>query len=193
MDENNKTNKDTPEEIQEEFVPEDGEGNTAGIKDVVKDLREKLKKAIEEKQDYLDGWQRTKADFINARKMEDKNRGEVIKFANEDLLSQMIPVLDSFTMAFNNKEAWEKVDKNWRMGVEYIYSQLKTVLEQNGLTEFDPKGEVFNSEKHHAVESVPVTDQVQDHKVLDVVQKGYLLNGKIIRPASVKIGEFKNA
>ncbi len=177
----------------EEFVPEDGEGNTGTTKDAVKDLREKLKKAIAEKQEYMNGWQRAKADFVNARKREDESRREMAKFATEDILMQITPVLDSFTMAFNNKEAWEKVDKNWRMGVEYIYSQLKGVLEQNGFTEFDPIGEKFDALRHHAIETVPVADQSQDHTVVNVVQKGYLLNGKVIRPASVKIGEFKNA
>lgn len=175
----------------DEFVPEDGEGNTAISKDTVKELREKLKKAIAEKQEYMNGWQRTKADFVNARKREEEARKETVKYANEDLLMQITPVLDSFTLAFANKEAWEKVDKNWRMGVEYIYSQLKGVLEQNGFAEFDPKGETFDALRHHAIETIPVSDKAQDHKVIEVVQKGYSLNGKIVRPASVKIGEYK--
>jgi molecular chaperone GrpE len=172
----------------DEFVPEDGEGNT---EDTVKALREKLKKAIAEKQEYLDGWQRTKADFVNARKREEEARKEIVKFANEDLIMQLMPVLDSFTMAFSNKEAWEKVDKNWRIGVEYIYTQLLGVLNQNGLIEFDGKGEKFDPTKHIAVESISVKDQNQDHVVLEVLQKGYMLNGKIVRPANVKIGEYK--
>jgi molecular chaperone GrpE len=75
------------------------------------------------------------------------------------------------------------------MGVEYIYSQLKGILEQNGFSEFDPQGETFDPVRHHAIETIPVTDPAQDHKVIEVVQKGYMLNGKIVRPASVKIGE----
>jgi molecular chaperone GrpE len=177
------------DEITEEFVPEDGEGNT---EDTVKSLRERLKKAIAEKQEYLDGWQRAKADFINARKRDEETRKDVVKYATEDLVIQLTSVLDSFIMAFANKEAWEKVDKNWRVGVEHIYTQLMGVLQQNGLQEFDPKGELFDPVKHHAIETIPTTDKTQDHKVLEVIQKGYTLNGKIIRPASVKIGEFKD-
>ncbi len=176
----------------EEFVPEDGEGNTGTTKDTVAELREKLKKAIAEKQEYMDGWQRTKADFVNARKRDEEGRKEMIKFSNEGLLMDITPVLDSFTMAFNNKEAWQKVDANWRMGVEYIYNQLKGVLEQNGFSEFDPTGEMFDPMKHNAIETVEVSDESQDHKVIETVQKGYNLNGKIVRPASVKIGEYKD-
>ncbi len=177
--------------LDEEFVPEDGEGNTATQKDIVKDLREKLKKALAEKQEYLDGWQRAKADFLNARKRDEETKKELLKFAAEDVVLQITPVLDSFTMAFSNKEAWEKLDKNWRMGVEHIYAQLKGILEQNGLKEFDPKGEKFDPMKHNAIESVPVQDASQDHVVVEVVQKGYEFNGRIVRPAGVKIGEFK--
>ena len=158
--------KDDTEIVAEdtELIPEDGEGNTATGKDVVKDLREKLKKALAEKQEYLDGWQRTKADFINARKREEASRQELVKFATENILTEISPVLDSFTMAFSNKEAWEKVDKNWRMGVEHIYSQLKGVLEQNGFKEFDPQGEMFDPMKHHAVEAVPTDQKDDDHR-----------------------------
>jgi len=177
----------------DEFVAEDGEGNTGTTKDTVADLREKLKKAIAEKQEYMDGWQRSKAEFVNARRRDEESRKEMIKFANEGVLMDITPVLDSFTMAFNNKEAWEKVDANWRKGVEYIYNQLKSALEQNGFREFDPVGETFDPMKHNAIETVVVSDEAQDHKVIEVVQKGYNLNGKIIRPASVKIGEYKHS
>jgi molecular chaperone GrpE len=178
-------------ESDEEFVPEDGEGNTATTKDTVKQLREQLKKAVAEKQEYLDGWQRSKADFINARKRDEESRKELVKYATEEVLTDLIPVLDSFTMAFSNKEAWEKVDKNWRMGVEYISSQLQNVLDAHGLVAFDPMGESFDPTKHNAVETIAVTDKAQDHRVLSVLQKGYTLQGKIVRAANVKIGELK--
>lgn len=179
------------EEIKdEEFVPEDGEGNPANTKDTVKDLREKLKKALAEKQEYLEGWQRVKADFINARKREEEAHGELIKFANENLIFELLPALDSFTMAFANKEAWEKVDKNWRQGVEYIYAQLLGSLEHAGLKQFNPQGEKFDPTRHTSLSSVAVTHESQNHMIVDVVQKGYTLNDKVIRPAQVKVGEY---
>ena len=87
---------------------------------MIKKLREKLKKAESEKQEYLTGWQRDKAEFINARKRDQEDKQSFIKFANENLVSELIPVMESFDMAMGNKEAWETVDKNWRIGVEYI-------------------------------------------------------------------------
>jgi len=157
----------------------------------VKILKEKLKKAEQEKQEYLVGWQRAKADLINARKRDEADRLEFVKYANERLVEGLIPVLESFDMAIGNKESWEKVDKNWRVGVEYIYSQLKKVLNESGLEEVDPLGKAFDVNRDEASEYVPVTEEKDNHKIIAVVQKGYTLNGRVLRPPKVKVGEWK--
>lgn len=159
--------------------------------DAVKKLKEKLKKVEAERQEYLVGWQRAKADLINARKRDEADRQEFIKFANERLVEGIIPVMESFDMAMANKEAWEKVDKNWRVGVEYIYSQLKKVLSDAGLEEVNPLGKDFDLNRDEASEYVPVENESDHHKVVAVVQKGYVLNGRQMRPPKVKVGEWK--
>ncbi len=159
--------------------------------EVIKKLRDRLKKTEAEKQEYLTGWQRAKADLINARKRDEDDRKEFIKFANERLIDGLIPVLDSFEMAMANKEAWEKADKNWRVGVEYIYGQLKKTLQDAGLEEIDPLGKPFDVNRDEAAEYVPVNDRDDHHKVVAVVQKGYSLSGRPMRPPKVKVGEFK--
>lgn len=159
--------------------------------ETVKNLRNKLKKAIAEKQEYLDGWQRDKAEFLNARKRDKESNEQVIRFASENLIAELIPVLDSFNMAMGNTEAWEKADKNWRVGVEYIANQLKKILEDNGLVEVDPKGKPFDPMRDEAVEFEPVTDPKLDHIITTVIQKGYSLNGKVIKAPRVKVGEVK--
>lgn len=161
------------------------------FEETVKNLKEKLKKAISEKQEYLNNWQRDKADFINARKRDSEEKKEFIRYAKASMIDELVPVLESFDMAFSNKEAWEKVDKNWRIGVEHIASQLKTVLENNGLTEFDPKGKRFDPSEHETIETIMTDKADEDHIVLAVVQKGYKYNGKVIKPAKVKVGELK--
>lgn len=152
----------------------------------MKKLREKLKVCEKEKKEYLDGWQRMRADFANARKEEDTRRGEMIKFASEGLVDDLIPVLDSFAMAFGNKEAWEKVDANWRKGVEYIYAQMLSVLESRGLTEIGKVGEKVDPRTHVAIEEVSPATEKEENTVSEVVQKGYRLHSKVIRPAKVK-------
>lgn len=153
---------------------------------IIKKLREKLKKTEEEKKEYLDGWQRMRADYANARKEDDARRGEIIKFACEGLVEDMLPVLDSFSMAFANKEAWGKVDEGWRKGVEYIYAQILSVLESRGLTEVGVVGEKINPRIHVATEMIQTDDPSKEDTVAIVIQKGYRLHSKIIRPAKVK-------
>lgn len=167
-----------PEEDNDEEVPQAK----------IKKLKEELKAARKERDEYLTGWQRAKADYINARNEEEKSRAEFIKSANKELVLDVLTTLDNFDMAFANKESWEKVDENWRTGVEYIYNQLLNTLEQNGLKQLNPVEETFDPNIHTSVESVPVEKEEDDHKILEVVQKGYLLNGSLIRSPKVKIG-----
>lgn len=173
------------------FEDEDGEGNVTNPAAKIKQLRDKLKKSEAERMEYLAGWQRAKADLVNARKRDEEDKREFIKYANEDLIGEILSVLDSFDMAFANKEAWEKVDKNWRIGVEYIYSQLLSALERFGLKVINPVGQKFDPNHHVSIESVSVTDKTQEGMIVDVIQKGYELGGKVIRAPKVKVGELK--
>lgn len=159
--------------------------------ETIKKLREKLKKCEAERLEYLTGWQRAKADLINARKRDEAERGEFAKFANEQLIIELIPVLGSFDMAMGNKEVWEKADKNWRIGVEYIYTQFLKVLTDFGVKEINPMNEKFDHNLHEATSYESVADEKLNHTIIGVIQKGYSLNGKILKAPKVKVGEFK--
>ncbi len=155
----------------------------------------KLKARIQELEkkntELLDGWQRDKAEFVNARRRDEEEKNKFAKFATADIIAELLTVLDSFESAFRNKEAWEKADKNWRVGIEYIHSQFLNILTQNGLKVINPLGEVYNPVRDEALETVPVDDASQDGKVVDVVQVGYELHDKEIRAPKVKVGELK--
>ena len=160
--------------------------------EMIKALKEKLKISQKERQEYLEGWQRTKADYANARKEEDKSRAEFVKFSKEEVIRDILPALDSFHSAFSNKASWEKVDLNWRMGVQYIYSQLVTALEKNGISFIEPKvGEVFDTLRHESIATVLTDREGDNHTVAEVVQKGYSLHGKVVQPAKVKLAEYQ--
>jgi len=181
----------SPEASTEENTLDDSVVAEEAMRDIIKKLREKIKNLESEKQEYLTGWQRAKADMVNARQRDEAERKDFIKYANEGLISDLISVLDSFDMAMGNKEAWEKADKNWRVGVEYIYSQLIKVLTENGLTEINPMNEKFDHAKHEATTYEPVTDEKFNHVIVGVIQKGYSLNGKLLKVPKVKVGEFR--
>ncbi len=158
--------------------------------DATKKLRDKLKKCTEEKQEYLDGWQRAKADLVNAKKDFEAQKKDFVKFAKGDLLMQIIPVLDSFDMAFKNTEG---VSKEWLSGVRYIQTQFMTILNENGVKEINPENEKFDPNKHTAVETINVDEEEKDNIILEVVQRGYSLNSKIIREAKVHVGEYRSS
>jgi molecular chaperone GrpE len=184
-------NEDKTQEDDVVFESETDSDNAKDPAEIIKSLKEKLKHAQKEARENLEGWQRTKADYANARKEEEKSRSEFSKFAQEKLIRELIPALQSFHSAFGNKEAWEKVDLNWRMGVQYIYSQLVNVLEGAGLEFIEPqKGEKFDLVRHASVESVPVEKQEEDYTVQEVLQKGFLLHGRVVEPAKVRVGEY---
>jgi len=186
--------KDTAEVLEDEddviFESENNEEiNFAGNK-IASQLREKLKKATAEKQEYLAGWQRAKADLINAKKEFGEDRIKLLKFANADLIVQLIPVLDSFEMALNI-ESEEKVLQEWLLGLRHIYNQLLSVLKENGVEQINPLKEKFNSEFHTALETIKVDSPKSENIILEVARCGYFLNGKVLREAEVKIGKYE--
>lgn len=160
-----------------------------GDNQIVKKLREKLKTAVEEKQTYLDGWQRDKAEFMNARKRDEEAKQDFLKFAKLNVIEDILPVLDSFDMAMANKASWESVSAEWKIGVEGIYNQLLGALTKQGVTSFGAKGDSFDPNLHQSVSMVTTEDKTQDHTVAEVLQKGYMLSGKVVRPAMVQVFE----
>ena len=196
MDTNDK--KDITEEAVDEIIDDvvfedtaEGEGE-AMSKDKIKKLREDLKRAQTEKADYLANWQKERADFINYKKGEDDRKKQTLDYARENVVEELLPVLDGYDMAFANKEAWEKVDKNWRMGVEYIHQQLLKVLADNGISEINPNvGDTPDSNLHDMIENVPTDEESKDHTIAQIMQKGYKLGSRVLRPARVKVFEYK--
>lgn len=184
----NNTEEENAEEAVEDIVFEE-EGETAN--DTAKKLREKLKTCQKERQEFLDGWQRAQADVQNTKRQAEQEKEAFAKYAKEGVVHDILPVIDSFDFAFANKEQWEAVSENWRKGVEYIYTQLKEVLSQHGITEVDPTGEVFDPNKHDSAEVIDTDEEKKDGTVAETVQKGYILHDKIIRPARVKVFQYK--
>jgi molecular chaperone GrpE len=192
-DDTKKVSPNPSEEVSEVVYDADIDSdNMSDPKEKIAKLKEKIKKLTTEKDEYMNGWQRERADFVNYKKRAEEERKEYIKFANENLLEEMLAVLESFDMAFMNKEQWNSVPENWRVGVEYIHSQLIKILDENGLKEFMPKiGERFDVKLHIAEEVTPVETESEDGLIKEIKKKGYTMNGKIIIAPKVVVGEFK--
>jgi len=177
------------DDVSFEEVNEDGE---MSARDTVKKLREKIKILESEKQEYLDLSVRTRADYANYKKEVEANRIANRKFATKRFIESLLPVLDAYDMAQGNKEAWEKVDQNWRMGIEYIFTQFKTILEGEGVTSFGKIGDTFDPLLHESMEHVVVENENDNDKIVRVLQNGYKIHDSILRPARVHTGHFEN-
>lgn len=195
MDENNHK-KDLEEEIMEAFddvevVPSTEDGDALPTKDVAKKLRDDLKQARADKEEYLTGWQRAKADYVNLQKEMDQVRKNTSMLTKEKMVESLLPAIDSFDMAMSNKEAWEKVDPNWRTGVEYIYQQIINGLADAGVEKIDKAGVSFDPNLHQSIESVATEDESKDHTIERIIQAGFKISERVVRPARVNIFEFK--
>lgn len=151
--------------------------------DLTKKLRERLKKCVEEKQEYLAGWQRAKADFINARKDEEANRYEFLKFSERNLIEELLVLLDSFDELFKHYKDDD--------GIKNIYKQLLNILKIRGVEPIECLGKEFDPNEHEAVGEIKIDEEEKNNVIIEEVRKGYKMHNKIIRPSQVKIGKYK--
>jgi molecular chaperone GrpE len=181
---------DAVDDVQ--FEELDWVGDELKDKAKLKKLREELKNAQSESRDNLTSLQRSRADYVNLKKEFDELRDSVKVKTTERVIMDFLPVLDSFDMAMGNTAAWESVDKNWRVGVEYIYSQLKTILDNHGISAIDTVGVEFDPNLHEPMKTEETEDASQDHKIAQIIQKGYKMGERVIRPARVIVYKFNS-
>ena len=135
-----------------------------------------------------DKYIRLYADFENYRKRMSKERMDLLRYGGEDIFKKIIPVLDDFERAF--KSLSEITDINIiKQGEELIYNKFKNILLQSGLEEMKSTGEAFDPELHDAVTNIPAASEDMKGKVMEEIEKGYYLNGKVIRHAKVIVGQ----
>lgn len=172
------------EDVAFDDVAEEGDDAFARCQRKLANAKEALAVCQKERQEYLDGWQRLRADVANMKKEHSGSGDRALQTAREQILADLLPVLDSFEMAFNG-EAWEQVDPAWRQGVEYIYSQFQSVLARHGAHAFGETGEAFDPHAHEAASEEPCEEEEKDDTIARVLQRGYMIGTKVIRPARV--------
>ena len=181
-------NTNNEKENSEEMVKENVSGDSAA-EQTVTDKSEaeieitKLKADLAEAKDkYI----RLYSEFENFRRRTTKEKMELIQSANEGLIKNMIPVIDDFERA--EKSFKEKSDKDLE-GFFLIYNKFKKVFDQNGVKVMDLKvGSDFDADFHEAITQIPAPEDKLKGKIVDVIEKGYLLNDKVIRFAKVVVG-----
>ncbi len=150
---------------------------------------EEIKKLQEENKQLTDKIKLTQAELINYRKRKDEEVQTLLKYANVDIVSEILNVVDNFERAITHANDSENAElKKYNDGINMIYTNLKSILNKFGVEEINRVGEVFNPNEEQALLTDSVEDK-EDEVVLEVLQKGYKLKDRVIRPASVKINQ----
>lgn len=148
------------------------------------DLLEKLAKIEKERDEYLAGWQRAKADFINYKKEEISRLEEIAKYGNEDLIRELITILDNFDLGLAALEKSGPIEK----GIYMIRAQIEDILRRRGLEKINIKvGDPFDPNHSEAI--VEIESEKPPESIVEIIEPGYSLNNKLIRPARVKISK----
>jgi molecular chaperone GrpE len=159
----------------------EAEAENNSLENRVSELEEQVAK---EKKEYLF----LMAEFDNFRKRTLKEKSEIIKNAGENVLKGLLPIMDDFERCLKAAETSEDTEA-MKEGVNLIYNKLKKYLAANGVKEIDPADDTFDTEKHEAISVVPVPDESKKGKIIDTVEKGYMINDKVLRHAKVVVAQ----
>jgi molecular chaperone GrpE len=155
-------------------------------------LAEQLAAAKKEAADNYDRFVRSAADLENFRRRSVREKDELRQFASARLLEDLLPALDNLALAIASARQPKADVKALAGGVELVQQQLRASLASHGLKEIDPLGQPFDPHQHEAISHEPSADVKAEH-VLKVVRTGYVLNGRLLRPASVIVSSGKPA
>jgi molecular chaperone GrpE len=182
---NREVNPMVDSNTDENFTPTGASAADESLSDEGADVQsERIRLLEEELQDTKDRFLRNLAEMDNMRRRQERERQDLLKYASEKLLQDLLPVLDSFEKASSagGVDAGNAVIE----GIRMVHKQLVTVLENNGLKPVAATGKPFDPNFHQAIQKVEV-DDVEQETVKDEFQRGYLLNGRLIRPSMVSV------
>jgi molecular chaperone GrpE len=152
-------------------------------------LCQELEEAKAQAAEYLDGWQRARAEFANYKKRNEQERQDLFKLANTTLITRLLPIFDDFERAFQTLPS-NLLSLTWIDGVVLIYRKLQAILEAEGLTLMETEGQSFDPLLHEAV-TYEESAEHQEGQIIGEVQKGYQLGDRVLRPALVRVAKGK--
>lgn len=149
------------------------------------DADEALIKAQKQAQEYLDGWQRERAEFNNYRRRMENQLKESHQNASLEMLTKLLPIVDDFERALANLPQ-DQAGQSWLNGVALIHRKFQKIMEEYGVAVIDPVGEAFDPNRHEAVGVDDSADGSSGH-VTQTLQKGYAYGDRVLRPALVRV------
>ena len=150
----------------------------------IEGLRKKLEEAASKTSEYKDNWLRSQAEFQNYRKRIERDNELTYVSMKGDIVKKVLPVLDDLERALQNRPA----DNSWSNGIELIARKLQNVLDSEGIKRIEAEGQEFDPNFHEAISHEPA-DGVKSGFVIAVVQNGYMLGERVIRPALVRVAQ----
>lgn len=151
----------------------------------IESLIQALKDCQAKTDEYLDGWQRSRADFANYKKRVDREQSVVYQNAASNILKRYLDVLDDLERALKNRPQ-EGDGATWAAGIELIYRKFLNILESEGVTQQQAQGAYFDPMLHEAISSEPHEDY-DDGQIIEVIKNGYMQGERVLRPALVRV------
>jgi molecular chaperone GrpE len=179
-------------ESEAEETPEENVGQASGptpeaeleavptLEELQKQLAESQSQAVE----YMDGWQRSVAEFQNYRRRVEAEKAEMYQMAAGNIIKRYLPILDDMERAMEARPP----DLAWANGIELIFRKLQTILEAEGVKRIEAEGQKFDPNFHEAISQEPA-EGVESGTVLTVIRNGYMLGERVIRPAMVRVAQ----
>lgn len=178
-----------PEPVEQPAASEaavtDAAAREAELLEKVADLEQQLEKANAKANEYSDGWQRERADFSNYKKRVEREQAQLTQNLAGNILKKYLPVMDDLERALKARPA-QGDGAAWAEGVELVYRKLEKVLEGEGLQRMQAENEFFDPTRHEAISNED-HPEVESGRIIEVVQPGYVIGDRVLRPALVRV------
>jgi molecular chaperone GrpE len=193
MSEEQPTNNDenqTPQPlmVEEPTLSEEQAGEAEILSEITveeEDLQTKLNELEKKANEYLEGWQRARAEFANYKKRIEREQAQTYQLASSAVLKKFLEVVDDLERAMKNCPT-EIASTEWAQGIELIYRKLLSLLEAEGVTKIEAEGQPFDPNLHEAI-SHEEAEGYQEGQIIEVVKQGYRVGERVLRPALVRV------
>ncbi|HSO26746.1 MAG TPA: nucleotide exchange factor GrpE [Anaerolineales bacterium] len=153
----------------------------------IEQLQQQLSEALDKSNEYLEGWQRARAEFANYKKRMEREQEFAYQTASGTILKKFLEVIDDLELALKNRPT-QGEGAEWATGIEMIYRKLLSLLEGQGIQRMNAEGQMFDPNLHEAVTSEPSSDH-ESGQIIEVLRAGYLLGDRVLRPAMVRVAQ----
>jgi len=174
-------------EHQQDLIEETGhpleEYSVEDVPALLQELEETRAKADE----YLDGWQRARAEFTNYKKRVEREQAQIYQTVTGNIIKQYIEIADDLERALSNKPQGSD-GAEWANGVELIYRKLLAILQNEGVEQMDAQGQVFDPNLHEAITSEE-SEAYKSGEIIEVLQPGFMIGNRVLRPATVRVAK----